>query len=175
MKTIISALFALALTACGGINVQQPKNNDQSDEGSGASHSKTPDENDPTAKAAEPSGDVTKDHGTSVQVDVQVQVRVSQDDGSSAMLDSARYNAADLTWNQAKDAAPAGYHLASRAELLALIDAGSLVKLGADKAELWSSTEESKDIAYFVDGDSGRVARMGKAMIMQAVYVRGDK
>lgn len=175
---ILAANFGIALTGCGDIAVEQPKDEQKAgEEQEAGKHEETSKESGPDGKAAEPE-EISKDNGISddgvtVSVDVEVTVTI---DGEDRELGIPRYTPVYRSWPAAVEHAPEGYRLATRSEVLALIDAGTLEELGADKAVLWTATErESDDVAYMIDCASGRVAPMGKTMTLAAVYVRDDK
>jgi hypothetical protein len=169
--------LALGLVACGDLNVEQPSDEDQGKGGElGESHEEasggetSPAETtEPAENKPDPKHTATEKEKADEPVTDPAPTPIVVVDGFPIFATMNGNNA--CAWQECMDQAPAGYRLATRAELKALI-ALDLLRSFKD-GELWSSTEESDTIAFFVDGDSGRDARMDKTMPLDAVYVTG--
>lgn len=174
-KNTIATLLAVALTGCGDVAVEQPKDEaygEQLDDDQGGL------KKEPADEAGEPRRDNTSSHDTAatqVNVSVEVEVIVDRHGGDLALLGDAAYAPIERSWDEALDAAPEGMRLATRAEVIELLDAGVLAELGADDTIVWTGSERDDGAVYIVDTRTGQVVPAGKVLELEAVYVRGDQ
>jgi hypothetical protein len=77
------------------------------------------------------------------------------------------------TWQEAMNGAPVGYALASRANVLTIIDSGEVATLGAPigNPAVWTVDQDGMTNAYMVDLTNGQSASEDKMTPLYAIYI----
>lgn len=181
---LLVVLIALAPLACGGVTVQQPKGETCNQDGCQTNTDQSTGSGTGTAvgatnEAAAPATPVQPTATTTTDVSVTVKVHVATATGTSGGAVTAQPAATDgepiydprtYTWPAAQAAAPAGYRMATRAEVTDLLDEGALAAY--HHADVWTATTDSATgDHYFVDLDNSQADPTADNMPMSALYV----
>jgi hypothetical protein len=158
MKRYICILIAMSsnLTACGDIIVKKP---DDKEVEIGKGDPKEENDGKPAANEF-PNGDSSNTSIVSSQketlVDVSVNVKVSNQETTDQQSGNLTYVPKAVSWSEAMESCPEYFRLVTRAEAIALYDAGALRELGI-KGIVWTASRApmGESMAWFVDTDSG--------------------
>lgn len=93
---------------------------------------------------------------------------------TSESNDNVWYVPGPVSWQAAKSKVPRGYHLPSRAELIAAVDAGWFLDSGVSVGSVWSTTTVSgtPEWAWRVNLTDGYLDGVDKISSMSVVYLR---
>ncbi len=177
LRLVAELLAAVCLVACGNIRVEKPDNGQSEQDGSQLDTGRHADDSgkvgQPAGEADEPREDTVRpnDNAPDVAVQVAVDVAVVVRSSASPDLEAVRYSPRRRPWQEAVDQAPAGYRLATRAELVALVDAGALADLEPSGPVVWSATEVEARTAQMVELADGQSTPADKALALAALYV----
>jgi hypothetical protein len=185
VKTLTLILAMLALLGCS-VEVPDPKTEPTEteqettdDEG----ERETGDDQPMPAKEPKSPKKDQEEGDPEVQVDVDVDVTVNttvnnrdDDDSERAALgEPTHFNPKAMTWAEAVEAAPEGYHLATRAELVAAYHAGDFDWSKNQVIRVWSAdAEDVTDVpqAWCFGLYNGATHMVDADLGMQALYVR---
>jgi len=93
---------------------------------------------------------------------------------ASESNDDVWYMPGPVSWQTAKSKVPRGYHLPSRAELIAAVDAGWFLESGVSVGSVWSATTVSgtSEWAWRVNLTDGYLDGVDKNSSIPVVYLR---
>lgn len=180
MKTLIILLVLCQsiLTACG--SVADAINNASKTQSASATATSTE-----TAVTEKTTTTTSSNTSTTVKTKVEapqnakvtVDVNVSNVPATTqeaASADNAVYSSELMKWQDAYNSTPEGHHMATRAEIIKMIDTKTLPKMPANTV-LWSCDENNQGEYYYVLSTSGGSMPVSRNTSLSVVYVKGEE
>lgn len=118
-------------------------------------------------------------NGNGTQVNVQSSVNVEQTTINNTTIVNSEaqqfeyiYDPNQSTWQEAVDNAPEGYHLATKAELIFLLDSDE--KIGRERVWTATTSKSRNDWAWTVNLRTGNTYEYSKGLTFETVYVENS-